>query len=68
MRLATWLDENEANGKTRKWLCEQLGVHAGTVDKWCNGTIRPRLETILQIQKLTDSAVSPEDWAPQEIK
>jgi plasmid maintenance system antidote protein VapI len=62
MRLAEWLDANEETGKTRAWLAEQLGVSAGAVDKWCNGTRKPALKKILKIEELTDKQVTPHDW------
>lgn len=59
MKLAVWLDEN---GQTREWLCEQLGVSASTVDKWCNGRIIPRPERIAKIEELTAGQVTLQDW------
>jgi DNA-binding transcriptional regulator YdaS (Cro superfamily) len=62
MKIAQWLDENESGGKDRAWLAEQMGVHPGTVDAWCNGSRKPKLARILKIQELTSGAVTPADW------
>lgn len=39
-------------GKTGKWLAEQLGKSNCTVSKWCSNTVQPDLVTIDQIAKL----------------
>lgn len=39
-------------GKTGKWLAEQLGKSSCTVSKWCSNTVQPDLATIDQIAKL----------------
>lgn len=39
-------------GKTGKWLAEQLGKSNCTVSKWCSNTIQPDLQTIDKIAKL----------------
>lgn len=36
-------------GKTNKWLAEQLGKNPATVSKWCTKTNQPSLEKIMQI-------------------
>lgn len=33
-------------GKTGKWLAEQLGKSNCTVSKWCSNTIQPDLKTL----------------------
>ena len=33
-------------GKTGKWLAEQLGKSNCTVSKWCSNSIQPDLQTI----------------------
>ena len=45
------------NGKTNKWLAEQLGKDPATVSKWCTNTAQPSLETLMQIAKLLDVQV-----------
>ena len=40
------------NGKTNKWLAEQLGKDPATVSKWCTNAAQPSLETLMQIAKL----------------
>lgn len=39
-------------GKTGKWLSEQLGKLSCTVSKWCSNSIQPDLQTLDRIAKL----------------
>lgn len=39
-------------GKTGKWLAEQLGKSNCTVSKWCSNSIQPDLQTLDKIAKL----------------
>lgn len=39
-------------GKTGKWLAEQLGKSTCTVSKWCSNSIQPDLQTLDKIAKL----------------
>ena len=39
-------------GKTGKWLSEQLGKSNCTVSKWCSNSIQPDLQTLDKIAKL----------------
>lgn len=39
-------------GKTGKWLAEQLGKSNCTVSKWCSNSIQPDLQTIDKIATL----------------
>ena len=41
-------------GKTGKWLAEQLGKSNCTVSKWCSNSIQPDLQTLDKISKLLD--------------
>lgn len=43
------------NGKTGKWLAEQLGVNATTVSKWCSNKVQPDLHTIAKIAELLEN-------------
>ena len=36
-------------GKTGKWLAEQLGKNEATVSRWCSNTSQPSLEMLMQI-------------------
>ena len=45
------------NGKTNKWLAEQLGKDPATVSKWCTNACQPSLETLRQIAKLLNVQV-----------
>ena len=38
-------------GKTGKWLAEQLGKSTCTISKWCSNSIQPDLNTLDQIAK-----------------
>ena len=40
------------NGKTNKWLAEQLGKDPATVSKCCTNASQPYLEMMLTISKL----------------
>ena len=40
------------NGKTKKWLAEQLGKDPATVSKWCTNACQPSLEMMITISKL----------------
>ena len=52
-------------GKTGKWLAEQLGKSNCTVSKWCSNSIQPdlqhidKIETILNIDRRT--LIEPSD-------
>ena len=39
-------------GKTNKWLAEQLGKDPATVSKWCTNVSQPSLEMMMRIAKL----------------
>lgn len=39
-------------GKTNKWLAEQMGKSETTVSRWCTNEVQPSLETLLQIADL----------------
>ena len=43
---------NPDNGKTNKWLAEQLGKDPATVSKWCTNACQPSLEMTMTIAKL----------------
>lgn len=45
------------NGKTNKWLAEQLGKDPATVSKWCTNACQPSLETLMRIAKLLNVQV-----------
>lgn len=42
------------NGKTGKWLAEQLNKDQTTVSKWCTNTAQPSLETLKAIAEILD--------------
>lgn len=39
-------------GKTGKWLAEQLGKSTCTVSKWCKNSVQPDLQTLERIAQL----------------
>ena len=39
-------------GKTGRWLANELGKATCTVSKWCSNTAQPDLETLERIAKL----------------
>ena len=39
-------------GKTGKWLADQLGKYICTVSKWCQNSVQPDLQTLDTISKL----------------
>ena len=39
-------------GKTGKWLAEQMGKSTCTVSKWCSNTVQPDLKTLNDIANL----------------
>jgi len=39
-------------GKTNKWLAEQLGRNETTVSRWCTNEVQPSLETLGLIAEL----------------
>ena len=41
-------------GKTNRWLSEQLGKSENTVSRWCTNDSQPTMETYLRIADLLD--------------
>lgn len=39
-------------GKTNKWLAEQLGKDPATISKWCTNSSQPSLEMMMVIAKV----------------
>lgn len=39
-------------GKTGKWLAEQLGKNEATVSRWCSNTSQPSLEMLMKIASI----------------
>ena len=39
-------------GKTGKWLAEQLGKNEATVSRWCSNTSQPSLEVLTRIAEI----------------
>ena len=42
------------NGKTCKWLAEQVGKNEATVSRWCSNKMQPSLDTLVRISELLD--------------
>ena len=38
-------------GKTNKWLAEQLGKDPATISKWCTNVSQPSLEMMMRIAR-----------------
>ena len=59
------------NGKTNKWLAEQLGKDPVTVSKWCTNTTQPDLYTLQKISIALNapirSLLSPENQESNHI-
>ena len=58
-KLGEWVD---ANGWTRHQVAEALGIAFGTATRLCSGARRPSLEMAIQIEDLTNGAVSVRSW------
>lgn len=39
-------------GRTGKWLAEQLGKNEATVSRWCSNTSQPSLEMLMKIAEV----------------
>ncbi len=37
------------NGKSNKWLAQELGKNEATVSRWCTNDVQPSLETLTEI-------------------
>ncbi|WP_449028872.1 helix-turn-helix transcriptional regulator [Prevotella jejuni] len=44
------------NGKTGKWLAEQVGKNEATVSRWCSNKIQPSLDMLIRIAELLNIA------------
>ena len=42
------------NGKTGKWLAEQVGKNDATVSRWCSNKMQLSLDTLVRISELLD--------------
>jgi hypothetical protein len=40
------------NGKTGKWLAEQVGKNEATVSRWCSNKMQPSLDMLVRITEL----------------
>ena len=40
------------NGKTGKWLAEQVGKNVATVSRWCSNKMQPSLDMLVKIASL----------------
>lgn len=40
------------NGKTGKWLAEQVGKNEATVSRWCFNKMQPSLDMLVRIAEL----------------
>lgn len=44
------------NGKTGKWLAEQVGKNKATVSRWCSNKMQPSLDMLVRIAELLNVA------------
>ena len=44
-------------GRTNKWLAQQIGKDPATISKWCTNTAQPSLEMLFQIAKVLNVEV-----------
>ena len=44
------------NGKTGKWLAEQVGKNEATVSRWCANKMQPSLDMLVRIAELLNVA------------
>lgn len=42
------------NGKTGKWLAEQVGKNEDTVSRWCSNKMQPSLDMLVRNAELLD--------------
>ncbi len=42
------------NGKTGKWLAEQVGKNEATVSRWCSNRMQPSLDMLVRISELLE--------------
>jgi hypothetical protein BACCOPRO_01351 len=47
------------NGKTGKWLTEQVGKNEATVSRWCSNKMQPSLDMLVRITELLNVVPSP---------
>ena len=40
------------NGKTGKWLAEQVGKNEATISRWCSNKMQPSLDMLVKIASL----------------
>ena len=45
------------NGKTGKWLAEQVGKNEATVSRWCSNKMQPSLDMLVKIAGLLNTDV-----------
>lgn len=41
-------------GKTGKWLAEQLGKNEATISRWCSNSSQPSLEMLMRIAAILE--------------
>ncbi len=41
-------------GKTNKWLAEQLNKNETTISRWCTNEIQPSMDNLVKISKLSE--------------
>ncbi len=49
-------------GRTNKWLAEQIGRNPATVSKWCTNTAQPPLDAFVAIAKCLNVKMEDLIW------
>lgn len=57
--LKAWLS---ANGRSQKWLAEQIDVREATVSDWITRKTFPRPDQVKSVQEATDGGVTVIAW------
>lgn len=61
MTLSQWLQQNRG-AMTARAFAVAVGVHVGTVHKWCAGENVPRPRQMRRISEVTEGKVAPADF------
>lgn len=64
MTLREYLTEN---GIVHSFFARKMGVTTTRLSLWLSGRSLPRLESIVQIEKMTKGAVKTEDWITAKV-
>lgn len=54
-------------GRTNKWLAQQIGKDPATISKWCTNTAQPPLEAFVAISKCLGVTMEKLIWNSETI-